>query len=154
MFLFSTCSPVFCYLSTKGPNAFLRFLYILGNPCLLCGMAGNQIYSNDLILVSFGSAIFFYSSWCQKWWRSHKFTFFSSVLFLKSLFSGGVSYQNVHLYILWTLNRVKAWGVGNWGAHHENWKVNILLQNYYLVLFSQKSYSKWSFTEKISKFCI
>ena len=107
-------------------------------------MAGNQIYNNDLTLVSFGSAILFYSSWCQKWWRSHKFTFFfPSIPIFEVFFSGGVSYQNVHLYILsfvktWTLNRVKAWGVGNWGATEHHKKSKISSKSYVFVFIFPK----------------
>ena len=39
IFLFSTYSPLFCCLSTRGPDIShptLRFLYISGNPGLLC----------------------------------------------------------------------------------------------------------------------
>ena len=38
-FMFSTYSPIFCCLSTRGPDVShpsLRFLYIFGNPGLLC----------------------------------------------------------------------------------------------------------------------
>ena len=38
-FMFSTCSTVFCCLSSRGPDvsqASLRFLYIFGDPGLLC----------------------------------------------------------------------------------------------------------------------
>ena len=75
------------------------------------GMAGNQIYKMTLFS-SVSVLQFFYSSWCQKWWRSHKFTFFfSSILFFKVVFSGGVSYQNVHLYT-YTMNTEQSKSLG------------------------------------------
>ena len=66
-------------------------------------MAGNQIYNNDLTLVSFGSAILFILLDVKSGGAAINFPcyfFFLLSFFSKSLFSGGVSYQNVHLYIL------------------------------------------------------
>ena len=40
-FMFSTYSPLFCCLSTRGPDVShpsLRLLYIFSNPGLLCGV--------------------------------------------------------------------------------------------------------------------
>ena len=44
--MFSTYSPIFCCLSTRGPDVShpsLRFLYFFGNPGLLCGILAAQI---------------------------------------------------------------------------------------------------------------
>ena len=52
-FMFSTCPPLFCCLSTRGPDVSsrfslsLRFLYISGDPGLLCvGCTSQWSYIN------------------------------------------------------------------------------------------------------------
>ena len=63
------------------------------------GMAGNQIYKMTLFS-SVSVLQFFFLLDVKSGGAAINLSFFLLSFFLKSLFSGGVSYQNVHLYIL------------------------------------------------------